>query len=66
MKLNLLKEKLHSHVEQIEDLIELMPHKGDKCSDSQKLCLTQAINEFEHSINGITTEQEEDLKDEEE
>lgn len=61
MELKLLKEKLHSHVEQIDDLLEEMPDKGNKCSDSQRVCLQNAINSFEHNINGIT---EEDLIDE--
>ena len=51
-----LKDQLYKLLRQIEVAVDLMPYKGDKCEDSQKVCLQQAINELEANINGITDE----------
>jgi hypothetical protein len=48
------KNELYRLLRQIETAVELMPYKGDKCEDSQRICLIQAINELEHTINGIS------------
>ena len=40
-------------VYEIEEYIKKnMPDKGDKCEDSQKLCLLDALSSFEKNING--------------
>ena len=49
-----------NHIEQLQNLINQMPYKGDTCSESQKLCLQQALNELEHNVNGV---EEEDLNE---
>ena len=43
-------------VYKMENLINTMPHKGDKCADSQKVCLTVALKNLESFINGTGTE----------
>lgn len=54
------KDQLYKLLRQIEVAVELMPYKGDKCENSQKVCLQQAINELEHNINGVS---DKDLED---
>jgi hypothetical protein len=61
--LETLKQELHSLLEPIEAKINTLPYKGDKCSDSQKICLIQALYELEHNINGL---EKEDLIEEKE
>jgi len=61
--LKTLKEELYSLLEPIEAKINTLPYKGDKCSDSQKMCLIQALNELEYNINGL--EKEDLIKEEE-
>ena len=36
--------------------IQAMPDKGDKCEDSQKICLLNALSEFEHCVVGTEKE----------
>jgi len=52
-KLKKLKAAFLGIIDLAEDIIHQMPHKGDKCSDSQRICLQQAINEFSYTVNGI-------------
>lgn len=40
--------------ESIADLIKTLPDKGNKCEDSQKICLTLALKNMESVINGTT------------
>lgn len=56
------KSEMRSHIDAAQELIDAMPHKGDTCSTSQKMCLQQALNELEYAVNG--TEQS-DLKEDE-
>lgn len=39
-------------VADIYDSIAIMPHKGDKCCDSQKVCLINALIELDRCISG--------------
>ena len=41
------------------DIYEHMPDKGNKCLDSQKICLIQSLWKFEMTVNGL---EEEDFK----
>ena len=40
----------------LETLVDKMPDKGLKCSDSQKVCLTIVINDLERTVNGVEDE----------
>ena len=40
----------------LETLVDKMPDKGLKCSDSQKVCLTIVIQTLERTINGVEDE----------
>lgn len=48
-----VKDKLESAVSNIEDILELMPVKGNSSNDCQRTHLQQLINEFSHGVNGI-------------
>lgn len=61
--LKTLKQELHDLLKPIEAKINTLPYKGDKCSNSQKICLIQALNKLEHNINGL--EKEDLIKEEE-
>ena len=52
-----------SLIAQIEALIEKMPDKGNSSSESQKVCLSQALNQFEHTVNGVEASDFEKEKD---
>lgn len=43
-------------IDDLHELIKQMPYKGDKCWQSQKMCLSNALSAFEHNINGTTPE----------
>lgn len=47
------KTRIEALISQIEDIIEEMPQKGDKCEDCQKIYLTQTLNEFSYTVNGV-------------
>lgn len=55
-----LKVTLYSIIALAEEVIDQLPQKGDKCSDCQRMCLQQAINEFSYVVNGI---EESDLEE---
>ena len=59
MKVETLKKRLYKKVDEIEAIIEKMPYKGDRCYESQKVCLTQTTYELKSNINGI---EQSDLK----
>ena len=63
MKKEPLEKVFDVYYDKINDLIDTLPDKGDKCSDSQKLCLVQALHELDYVVNGL---QEEDFIKEEE
>ena len=46
-------DKLNSAVSNIEEILELMPTKGNNESDCQKTYLQAKLQEFERCINGI-------------
>ena len=45
---------MEKFISMIQDEVDTMPHTGDKCITSQKMCLQQALNEFEYSVNGLS------------
>ena len=54
MELKEFKDILEKKVSEIEDIIlSNMPDKGNTCETSQKVCLMQALNIFNQTINGI-------------
>lgn len=53
MKAEKFKTKVESLVSKIEDLIETMPYQGDSESESQKIALTNALNQFSYTVNGV-------------
>jgi len=66
MDLTTFQAELENKISEIENLIEQMPYKGDKCETSQKICLTQALNEFGYAVNGIEQSDLKEINDEEE
>ena len=40
----------------MNDLIDKLPDKGLKCSDSQKVCLTTALRNLQENIRGLEQE----------
>ncbi|ADC73127.1 hypothetical protein TK90_2640 (plasmid) [Thioalkalivibrio sp. K90mix] len=40
-------------IERFRGLVAPMPHHGDKCEDSQKQCLLQALSQLEQTVNGL-------------
>ncbi len=59
-------EKVFSAIQEIQNNINEMPYRGDKCKDSQKLCLQLALNELEHNVTGLEDEDFKELEDEDE
>jgi len=57
------KKKADDLIEKIETLINKMPDKGNSSSESQKICLQIAINEFSHNVNGVEPSDFEEEKD---
>ena len=47
------KSKAEKLISQFEKLLEVMPEKGLKSTDSQKVCLQQALNELSYTVNGV-------------
>ena len=47
------KLKAEKLISRFEKLIEEMPDKGLKSTDSQKVCLQQAVNDLSYTINGV-------------
>ena len=57
MELKDLKDNLENRTEVIRAIIErVMPSKGDKEEDCQRLTLLNRLREFEFAINGIEPE----------
>lgn len=59
-KLEEFKSKLYELIGAAESHIKRMPDKGLKEEDSQKLCLLNALADFERCVNGIYNEDLED------
>lgn len=49
----LFKAKAETTMGKVRRLVDKMPYKGDKCQDSQRMCLILAINNLEYQINGV-------------
>lgn len=49
----IFKQKALIFISDLEDMINAMPYKGDTESESQKLCLQNALSNFEHTVNGV-------------
>ncbi len=47
------KKEMEELLERMEDLTNRLPYKGDKCEDSQKICLISAIHEVYASLSGL-------------
>lgn len=47
------KSKAEKLISKFEKLLEEMPDKGLKSTDSQKACLQQALNELSYAVNGV-------------
>ena len=62
MNKEIFKEKMFELMRPLDEVVLAMPDKGDKCCDSQKICLIGAINNLEAIVNGVT---DEDFKEEE-
>jgi len=56
MKIDKFKEDAEKLIDQLEDLIQQLPQKGDTSDTCQRVTLQQALNEFSYTVNG--TEQE--------
>ena len=48
-----LAERMKELISEIQKEIDVMPHTGDTEETSQKMCLMNALNNFEHVVNGI-------------
>ncbi len=40
-------------IEEMDDLISMLPSKGDVESECQRLCLLNRLGELEHAFNGL-------------
>lgn len=60
------KDEVEALVEQIEEKISILPWRGDRCEDSQKVCLQRILNKFINHLNGVEEEDFYELNDEEE
>lgn len=49
-----VKHSLVSAVSQIENIIDVLPSKGNTSSDCQKLNIQMTLNDLEHKANGLT------------
>ncbi len=47
------KQRFESLIVELNHTLKLMPQKGNSTSECQKLCIQQAINELDYTINGI-------------
>lgn len=48
-----LKQEAADLMDKFQELINRLPHNGDKCEDSQKVCIQIALNELEATVNGL-------------
>lgn len=49
-------EQAEYHINKLNELIEKMPEKGLKSTESQKVYLQNALNSFEYAVNGVEEE----------
>lgn len=52
-KMEEYKNQMENLLDEMKSLTDQLPHKGDKCEDSQKMCLLQAIFEVSVCLNGL-------------
>lgn len=64
MTLSEFKEKTENLLGELEELIQQLPQKGNTCSECQRTCLQQAVNEVYYAVNG--TEEEDLIEDDNE
>ena len=50
------KNKVEDLVSQIEVIISEMPYKSDSETESQKIYLTNQLNQFSYAVNGVEDE----------
>ena len=50
------KNKVETLVSEIEDIINEMPYKGDSETESQKIYLTNRLDQFSYAVNGVEDE----------
>lgn len=55
-KLDKFKSMAAHHINELHDLINAMPSKGDVEADCQRLCLLNRLSAFEHHVNGVIVE----------
>lgn len=53
MKAEKFKIKANALIYKLELLIDKMPYQGDSCTESQKVCLKQALREVEFNVTGV-------------
>lgn len=56
MELAHFRSEAEDYLHSLENLISMMPHKGDKETESQKVALQNRLNELRHTFNGVTQE----------
>lgn len=54
-KAETIKDTFGKIIDLAEDVIEVIPQKGNTSSDCQKINLQRALNEFSYVVNGIET-----------
>lgn len=52
-KTETFKRKAEALISKLEDLVEQMPFHGNSSSESQKVCLQNALNNFHYTVNGV-------------
>jgi hypothetical protein len=53
---NIFKREALHLIEKLEELIETMPNMGNTCEDSQKVCLVVTLHKLEQMVNGVSTD----------
>ena len=53
MKAKKFKSKMESLIDKMNDLISEMPYQGNSESESQKVCLTNALYHLSQQVNGV-------------
>lgn len=46
-------QKATHYINMLSHMIDEMPDKGDTCEESQKICLTNALKQFQNTVNGV-------------
>jgi len=56
-------EVMINSIHQMQGYINEMPYKGDKCEDSQKVCLQNILNDLGKNLIGLEDEDFEELEE---